>query len=357
MELDVGLQAVPGQHHAGLQNLSRFLDEELNLSASAANSLIQEAARQIVVAQYCEATEFGWPEWGSILTAPVIGLCGLHMLMFWATRHAYMLKLLAALFVANSLGSFYMHFGGRQGWQRVDGETMILAVWIVNACTFNKFAEELLSRQLRRYVSRTEQHAEPRSRRPSGKAPDVSFDDSADGDGRRSSGENASTGPAGGAALAKSRSSLRAEGQERLSAMRRAADHRKRWIHRWKVLHNVSVASVWVGSVSVVYWLNSTALALPFSHFEIATQHPSLGLLLFALPVRLCEGRSRVSSPLPCCTCRAALAVLHLPCCSACGCAMPAQCLELRRLSLSSADAFRRLLTLADATRACGPSY
>ena len=142
MELDVGLQAVPGQHHAGLQNLSRFLDEELNLSASAANSLIQEAARQIVVAQYCEATEFGWPEWGSILTAPVIGLCGLHMLMFWATRHAYMLKLLAALFVANSLGSFYMHFGGRQGWQRVDGETMILAVWIVNAvaCRTSAFA-------------------------------------------------------------------------------------------------------------------------------------------------------------------------------------------------------------------------
>ena len=271
---DVGLLAVPGQHHLGLQNLSRFLDEELNLSASAADSLIQEAARQMIVAKYCEATEFGWPEWGSILTAPVIGLCGLHMLCFWATRHAYMLKLLAALFVVNSLGSFYMHFGGRQGWQRVDGETMILAVWIVNACTFNKFAEELLSRQLRRYVSRTEQQQEPKSRRPSAKVSE-SADESADGCKGALSG--------GGAAL---RASLRAEGQERLSAMRRAADYRKRWIHRWKVLHNVSVASVWIGSVFLVYWLNSTSMALPFSHFEIATEHPSFGLLLFALPVR-----------------------------------------------------------------------
>ena len=80
------------------------------------------------------------PERGASVSAPVIMLCGLHMLFFW--RHdSGLLHLIATLFAINGVSSFFAHYTGLTVYHNIDGKSMQLAVWLAFCMLMSEFLE------------------------------------------------------------------------------------------------------------------------------------------------------------------------------------------------------------------------
>lgn len=237
-----GLASLAHAHglHPSMEGLAVYLNATLHADPTAAESLLQIAARQIRVVHYCEAKAGGlfrgyvrqgapseagiFPEIGACLTAPFIALCGVHMLVFWTQDGSPFLKILAALFVANGAGSFLMHAYGKYSWLRVDAHTMILAVWLVACYCVDEFTKAKLNKRFERYLWKT--------------------------------------------AAANDAQVLRLG----------------RSYARWKNLRTVFVTCMWCFGVWVCFWNNETELAVPGDQ-ELGRIIPGLGVILFAAPL------------------------------------------------------------------------
>lgn len=140
----------------GFANLSDWLFRTMNMTTVEASTLIRSASRQIRSQAYCEGKRGGllrgyvldeaadpadgiFPEWGAVLMAPAMAICGLHMLRFWSTNESPYHKLIASLFVVNSIGSFAVHSTGIAAWQHLDGNSMILTIWLVAVYLIEEF--------------------------------------------------------------------------------------------------------------------------------------------------------------------------------------------------------------------------
>ena len=125
------LSHVDDTQDLGFANLSAWLFQTMNMTTVEASTLIRSASRQIRSQAYCEGKRGGlfrgyvldeaadpadglFPEWGAVLSAPAMAICGLHMLRFWSTNESPYHKLIASLFVVNSIGSFSVHTTGMQ---------------------------------------------------------------------------------------------------------------------------------------------------------------------------------------------------------------------------------------------------
>ena len=150
------LSHVDDTQDLGFANLSVWLFQTMNMTTVEASTLIRSASRQIRSQAYCESKRGGlfrghvldeaadpadglFPEWGAVLSAPAMAICGLHMLRFWSTNESPYHKLIASLFVVNSIGSFSVHTTGIAAWQHLDGNSMILAVWLVAIYLIDEF--------------------------------------------------------------------------------------------------------------------------------------------------------------------------------------------------------------------------
>lgn len=81
-----------------------------------------------------------FPEYGALISTPVLGLCGLTMLLGWS-HSSDVVSLVAALFIANSISAFGFHFTGYRGWGNIDGQTLRFAVWLVGILVLRELRE------------------------------------------------------------------------------------------------------------------------------------------------------------------------------------------------------------------------
>jgi len=88
-----------------------------------------------------------FPEYGAAVSAPAISVFGLHMLLFWQ-HDSNLLLMISALFVINGIGSFLFHYSGLTRWGDLDGETMIMAVWMVFGFIISEITEAMQSKGL-----------------------------------------------------------------------------------------------------------------------------------------------------------------------------------------------------------------
>lgn len=93
----------------------------------------------IDAAQWREAPGAPFYEYGAVISAVFIAICGMHMLVYW--RHdCGVLHLISALFISNGVTAALAHYSSLYVWQRIDGLSMALAAWL----TVGFLLEELL---------------------------------------------------------------------------------------------------------------------------------------------------------------------------------------------------------------------
>ena len=87
------------------------------------------------------------PEWGSMCSAVFILYCGLHMLIFWMHDSGF-LKLVATMFCVNGFSSFFFHMTALPSWGDMDGNSMLLLVWMCAAFMWDEFMETMSQQSL-----------------------------------------------------------------------------------------------------------------------------------------------------------------------------------------------------------------
>ena len=86
-----------------------------------------------------------FPERGSVVSAPFILLCGLHMAFTW--RHdSGLLHVITALFSVNGIAAFAAHYNGLVSWHNLDGKSMLLAVWLALGFLMSELFENIFRR-------------------------------------------------------------------------------------------------------------------------------------------------------------------------------------------------------------------
>lgn len=96
-------------------------------------SVFRGRISQLEAAHWRDNPEAPFVEYGAVVSAFFICLCGVHQLLFW--RHdSTLLHCIASLFVVNGIGAACAHSSSTMRWHRVDGVSMSLTAWLAAWC-------------------------------------------------------------------------------------------------------------------------------------------------------------------------------------------------------------------------------
>ena len=129
-------------HVPKIGTVSNYNATEALMQAGVSSDLLGFLYRRSLDLPYCEGKYGGLfyggisespsnhlPERSSVASAPVVLLCGLHMLFMW--RHdSGLLHLISTLFAVNGFSAFLAHYFGTTSWHQMDAKSMLLAVWL-----------------------------------------------------------------------------------------------------------------------------------------------------------------------------------------------------------------------------------